>query len=49
MKLSSIVRYIQKTKECRNSFLGILIFHEIMFYVSMFYSLCHFLLTATEL
>ena len=49
MKFSSVVRYIQKTKECRNSFLGILIFHEIMFHVSMFYSLCHFLLTATEL
>ena len=49
MKLSLVLRYIQKTKECRNSFLGILIFHEIMFHVSMFYSLCHFLLTATEL
>ena len=48
MKLSSVVRYIQKTKECRNSFLGILICHEIMFHV-MSYSVCHFLLTATEL
>ena len=33
MKFSSVVRYIQKTKECRNSFLGILICHEIMFHV----------------
>ena len=49
MKFSSVVRYIQKTKECRNSFLGILICHEIMFHVSMSYSVCRFLLTATEL
>ena len=49
MKFSSVVRYIQKTKECRNSFLGILICHEIMFHVSMSYSVCHFLLTTTKL
>ena len=49
MKLSFMVRYIQNTKECRNILLGILIFHEIMFHVSMSYKVCHFLLTATEL
>ena len=49
MKFSSVVRYIQKTKECRNSFLGILICHEIMFHVSMSDSVCRFFLSATEL